>query len=299
MFVAGSSPRDVLIPSTGGLTLHAWHWARPEPRGVLLVAHGFGEHGGAYRHVAEALGASLEIDVVAPDLRGHGRNPGRRGVIRRYDDLVADVRSALAWAIAERPGLPCFLLGHSNGGLVALRLLLDPDRGETPAPSGLILSNPSIQIVAPIPPAKLALGRLLLRVAPGVTLSGKLDATLMTRDPDMQREHLVDPLRHSRISPPYFFGMAGSGPVVVRDAPSIILPILMILGGSDPVIDANTSRQVFERLGSLDKTLSFHPEMRHEPLNELGRERVLRDIEAWLGPRLAGPAPRTGDDRGG
>src|SRR5690349_18953151 len=98
MVEAQSPPCDVSIPSEDGTTLRGWHWRRPDPRGVLVIAHGFGEHGGTYRHVVEALGPPLELDVVAPDLRGHGRSPGRRGVVRRYGDLVSDVRAALYWA---------------------------------------------------------------------------------------------------------------------------------------------------------------------------------------------------------
>jgi alpha-beta hydrolase superfamily lysophospholipase len=287
MITAQRPPLDVSIPSAGGTILRGWHWAQPNPRGVLLIAHGFGEHSGAYRHVAEALGPALEIDVVAVDLRGHGRSPGRRGVVRRYEDMIADVGAALAWSARERPGLPLFLLGHSNGGLLALRLALELDRYTTAAPSGLILSNPSIQIVTPIPPAKLALGRLLLRFAPGTTLPAKLDPALLTRDPEIQREHETDPLRHSRISPPLFFGMAGSGPIVIRDAEKITLPLLLILGGSDPVIDSGVSRRVFDRIGSPDKAIAHYPTMRHEPLNEIGRDEVFTEIRSWLDPRLA------------
>jgi alpha-beta hydrolase superfamily lysophospholipase len=286
MIEAPSPPRDVSIPSADGKALRAWHWTRPEPRGVLLIAHGFGEHGGCYRHVAEALGPALGIDVVAPDQRGHGRSHGRRGVIHRYDDLTADVRAALDWSARARPGLPLFLLGHSNGGLLALRLAAEASRGDDVDVSGLILSNPAIQIVAPIPRSKLLAGRLLLYCAPWVTLTGKLDPELMTRDPSMQREHETDPLRHSRISAPLYFGMAGAGLAVTVGAGSITLPTLMLLGGSDPVIDPETSRRVLERLGTPDKTLRIYPEMRHEPLNELGREQVFDDIEAWMRPRL-------------
>jgi alpha-beta hydrolase superfamily lysophospholipase len=285
-----SPPRDVLIPSADGIVLRGWHWTRPEPWGVLVIAHGFGEHGGSYRHVAEALGPALELELVAPDLRGHGRSPGRRGVVRRYHDLVADVRAALDWTSRERPGLPRFLLGHSNGGLLSLLLALEIARGENGNPgdpAGLILSNPSLQIVAPISRGKLAVGRILFYCAPGVTLAGKLDAELMTRDPAMQREHATDPLRHSRMSAPLFFGMAGSGPMVIREAGMLTLPVLMLLGGSDPVIDPEASRRAFERLGSPKKMLKLYPEMRHEPLNELGRDQVFADIEDWLRPRLA------------
>ena len=61
-------------------------------------------------------------------------------------------------------------------------------------------------------------------------------------------------------------------------------PILMLLGGQDPVIDPVTSREFFDRLGSDDKTLHFYPKMLHEPLNELGREQVYDDVVRWLAP---------------
>lgn len=286
MIEAQSTPRDVVIPSADGTALRGWHWARPDPRGVLVIAHGFGEHGGGYRHVAEALGRALEIECVALDFRGHGRSPGRRGVVRRYADLIADVRAALEWSARERPGLPCFLLGHSNGGLLALLLAMTTPEGAR-SPAGLIVSNPAIQIVTPIPRSKLALGRFLLYCAPGVTLAGKLDVALMTSDPLIQRERGSDTLRHSRISAPLFFGMADSGLLVARDAAKITRPILMILGGSDPVIDPEFSRRVFERMGSADKTMKLYPAMLHEPLSDLGREQVIDDVVNWLRPRLA------------
>ena len=39
----------------------------------MIVSHGFAEHGGCYRRVAEVLGTRLELDVIAVDYRGHGR----------------------------------------------------------------------------------------------------------------------------------------------------------------------------------------------------------------------------------
>ncbi len=282
MISTQSSPSDLSIATADGLTLRGWHWARPSPRGVVVIAHGFGEHGGCYRHVAEALGPALDVDLVAPDLRGHGRSPGRRGVVRRYEDLVEDLGSALDWVGIERPGLPLFLLGHSNGGLVALRLAI----GGRPDVSGLILSNPSLKIAARVPAYKLALGRFLLRFAPGVTLGGRIEPDQMTRDPAMQRAHYDDPLRHSRISAPLYFGMAEGGAVVLDSASALLLPVLMLLGGSDPVIDPEITRRFFEQLANPDKTLHLYPGMLHEPFNELGRQNVLADVQSWLEPRL-------------
>ena len=126
----------------------------------------------------------------------------------------------------------------------------------------------------------------LLRFAPGVTLSAVLPPEQLTRDPVMQAERLADPLIHDRISPPLFFGMIESGRRFTESAGKVTQPLLLVVGGSDPVINPEHTRLVFERFGSPDKTLLLYPAMRHEPLNELGREKVISDIADWTNLRL-------------
>lgn len=282
MLTAQSPPHDITVRSFDGMLLRGWHWTRPAPRGVLLIAHGFGEHGGCYRHLAAVLGPAAELDVVAPDLRGHGRSPGRRGVVSAYEDLVADVRRVFDWTARARSGLPLFVLGHSNGGQLALRLALEQPAGL----SGLIVSNPSLVLATAVPAYKLAIGRLLRKAAPWVTLDASLPADRMTRDPAMQHEHHVDPLRHSRISAPLFFGMVEGGAALAQRTLELTTSALILLGAADPVVDPGATRAVFDRLRCADKTLLIYPKMLHEPLNELGREQVFADLLAWLMPRL-------------
>jgi alpha-beta hydrolase superfamily lysophospholipase len=64
----------------------------------------------------------------------------------------------------------------------------------------------------------------------------------------------------------------------------------MILGGQDPLIDPRSSREFFNRVGHEDKTLSLYPKMLHEPLNEVGREKVVADVARWLAARLDPPS---------
>jgi lysophospholipase len=274
--------RDIEIRSVDGITLRGRWWRRQAPRGVVIVSHGFAEHGGCYRRVAEALGARLEFDVIAVDYRGHGMSPGRRGVVKRYDDLVGDLSSVVAWTARQLPGLPRFVLAHSNGGQVALRLAL---HGKSSI-EGMVVSNPALRVAVPIAPGKLKLGRLLARVAPWVTLPGDGRTGVLTRDPEIQEEHRTDPWRHNRMSPPLFFGMVAGGELLMARAAEIRVPLLMFLGGQDTVIDPTTSREFFDRLGSDDKTLLIYPKMLHEPLNELGREQVFDDLIRWLDQHL-------------
>ena len=248
-----------------------------------MISHGFGEHGGSYGHVAETLVPALGVDVVAHDFHGHGRSTGRRGVVRRYEDLVDDLRSVVSWARDRWAGLPLFLLGHSNGGQVVLRHAID--RGEGIA--GVILSNPSLRIAMPIPRIKLAVGRVLLRLAPWATLKAFDSGEGMTQDPVMLGVRSLDLLRHNRISPPFFFWMVAGGEMLLARAEEMLAPMLMILGGRDPVVDGAAAREFFDRASSPDKTLLVYPEMLHEPLNEVGRERVIDDIAGWIAARLA------------
>jgi alpha-beta hydrolase superfamily lysophospholipase len=222
------------------------------------------------------------MDVVALDFRGHGRSPGRRGVVRRYEDLVGDLQAVVARGRGLHPDLPLFVLGHSNGGQVVLRFTLLDLEGV----DGVITSNPPIRIAMPVPPAKLKLGRFLHALAPWMTLRAETLPTCMTRDPAMQAMYDNDRLRHDRISAPLFFGMVEGGQMLMARAGEIRTPILMLVGGSDPVICPSSNREFYERLGSEDKTLFLYPRMLHEPFNELGREQVFEDLIRWLDARL-------------
>ena len=277
---------DLSVSVSGKRRLKARWWRQLRPRGVVIIAHGFGEHGGAYTEAAETIGRTLAVDVVAPDFHGHGRSPGRRGVVRRYEDLVEDLQAVVAWARGRYNDRPIFLLGHSNGGQVVLRFAIA--HGDRIA--GVIVSNPSLKIAMPIPPAKLWLGRMLMRFAPWITLQAYTPSSVLTSDPEVRAGYRVDALRHDRISPPLFFGMVAGGELLLANAAGLRPPLLMLLGGQDPLIDPQYSREFFNRVELEDKTLILYPKMLHEPLNEVGREKVVEDVVRWLAERIVAPA---------
>ncbi len=110
---------------------------RPDgpPTGILLLAHGLGEHARRYDHVVERL-VGLGLVVYAPEPARHGRSGGKRIELHDWSEFLDDLHRLSAVAIAENPGLQRFLLGHSMGGAIALSYALD-HQDEL---SGLILS---------------------------------------------------------------------------------------------------------------------------------------------------------------
>lgn len=271
--------REVEVRSADGSRLKADYYPSADPRAGLVISHGLGEHSGCYRHVAEALGP-LGLDVLAFNYRGHGRSPGRRGAVGDYRRLVEDLHAALAFLGHEKP---LFVLGHSNGGQVALRLAM----AEPSTIDGLILSNPSIRLAARVPRHKWLLGQMLRWFAPGVTMSTGLSDAMMVRDPFRFGDRSADPLRHTSINAPLFFGMVEGGPILETGAGRILTPTLMILGDADPLVDHRASVALFERLGSRDKQLIVVPGGLHEPLNDVGSEDLLRKVAGWIDRRLA------------
>lgn len=74
---------------------------------------------------------------------------------------------------------------------------------------------------------------------------------------------------------------------VMKLAPQIQLPCLITHGEEDRITSVEGSRKFFERLTVEDRTLKIYPGYFHETFNEVGKEKVFADIQAWLEARLS------------
>src|SRR5207244_2558517 len=113
-----------LLAGAGGAEIYWQAWLPSgEPRALVVIAHGIGEHSGRYGHVAARLNAA-GFAAYALDHRGHGRSSGPRGLIDRMDHAVSDVDSFVTLAAARHADRPLHLLGHSMGGAIAIAYAL-------------------------------------------------------------------------------------------------------------------------------------------------------------------------------
>lgn len=250
-------------------------------RGVLVTVHGLGEHIGKYEEWA-AHAAARGWHVMMYDQRGHGRTPGRRGHYR-FDDLVDDLARFVDVTADRYPGIPIFLVGHSLGALVALRYA----SGEPhPAIQGGILSGPPIALAAEISGWYRGAVKVLLRVAPSFPLRRK--AAVHTRDPERAARFAQDPLTHRHATPLALATTAAAMESLRAEPEAVKVPLLVLLGESDAVVDVVETSAFFSIHSSRDVTVARIPGALHEVLQEVGRERIFDQICDWCGRRAHG-----------
>jgi alpha-beta hydrolase superfamily lysophospholipase len=270
--------REFTTPGIGGLDLFAQAWL-PEyaSRGVVVLAHGLGEHSGRYQRLAGELVAQ-GFALYALDHRGHGRSPGPRANIERFANVVSDYASFVGRAARQHLDTPVFLLGHSMGGAVAFasaQRLQDSVRG-------LVLSAPALGVEPAPGGAQLALLRMLSALAPN---AGALTVAPgdISRDPHVVSEYQNDPLVHHQAVPArtvleLLTAMEG----FPLQAAKLRVPTLVLHGTADRLVPVGAVRRIAQGIATKDKTLRYYEGLAHEVFNEPEREQVVLDLMRWL-----------------
>ncbi len=100
--------------SFDGLEMFGRGWIpEGQPKAVITLVHGLGEHCGRYDHVGKML-VENGYALLAFDLRGHGKSGGQRGHAPSIEAFMKDIDEMLAQASARYPGVPQFIYGHTR-----------------------------------------------------------------------------------------------------------------------------------------------------------------------------------------
>jgi alpha-beta hydrolase superfamily lysophospholipase len=255
-----------------------------EPRAIVVIAHGAGEHSARYAHVAERL-TGAGYAVYALDHRGHGRSQGRRAMFERLDLVLEDLSTLIARARDQHAGHPVFLLGHSLGGAVALAYA--GRHGDQLA--GLVLSGPVAAMETASPVTRIA-ARVLSTLTPNLGLMD-VDSTQISRDPDVVRAYQEDPLVYRGKFPARTISeVVGEVTRFPQTVTELRMPLLIMHGTADTLAPPAGSKMVAERAGSQDKTLKLYDGLYHEVFNEPEQDQVIGDLVEWLDARVTKPA---------
>jgi alpha-beta hydrolase superfamily lysophospholipase len=295
------------LASSTGATLNLRHQpAEGAAKAIVLICHGLVEHSARYRRFA-ALLAARGYHVYAHDHRGHGGTaaPGAElGRFARQDGprlVVEDVVAVRNFAAGKHPGLPVILFGHSMGGMIATATaeafpaLFD----------GLAIWNAHLN-----PGLAGKAGMLLIkgerffkgsdvpsRYGPKFTFEtwaksvggARTPFDWLSRDAKEVEAYTNDPLCGFAASVSMWLDVLTiAGDSGRREALSRLqkaLPVHIVGGGRDPATDSGRAMTwLARRMKSLGMTrveFTIYDEMRHETLNEIGREDAMKAFVAW------------------
>lgn len=289
--------------------IYAYNW-RPENediKGIVQIAHGMAETSYRYKGFAKELVAQGYI-VYANDHRGHGNTAisiDELGYIGPdgFNRMVEDMKEFTDFIrYKENKDLPLFLFGHSMGSFLSQRYISLYGNGI----QGVILSGTSgdqgpilhvgIRIakreVAKKGPKtrslrlnNLSFGNYNKKFKPNRT-----DFDWLSRDEKEVDKYIEDPYCGEIFTTSFYYDFfRGLKEIFKKSNVEKIpkdLPIYIFTGNKDPVgsMGRGTLKLVktYQNIGIKDLEYKLYKDGRHEMLNEINKDEVMRDVINWL-----------------
>ena len=268
-----------------GVEITYYVWAIENPKAIVQIAHGLGDHARRYDHLAGQLN-NAGYSVYADDHRGHGRtganqiatgqtkimgNLGKGGIKAAFEQ-VHDLTKLIK---AENPGKKLVLFGHSYGSFISQKLI-NQYSDEYVA---LILSGSSLLV-----PGVLGAGGFNKKwdKEPGAT-----GYEWLSRDKKVGEKFDADPLTFFA-NAAKVMGVANGLQLFFTPKRTIRqdLPVLLQAGSDDPIgaergnqMLANTYRN---KCGLENVTAIIYHDGRHEMYNEINKEEVIADLLGFI-----------------
>lgn len=283
---SGTAFHSGRIRTSDQLDLVWQSWAPASPRGIIVIIHGLAEHSGRYRETAEFF-ASRGWAAYACDLRAHGLSPdppkAGRVHVDRFEDYFRDVDALSGLAREKHGDLPLYLLGHSMGGLISIRYALAKPGGL----AGAIISSPALGTHPEFKPPLLLklMVSILSRLAPRLLVDSDLDTQAISRDPDVVKAYIDDPLVSQKVSARWYGEIMKSMKKAHREAASLKIPMLLMQSGADRLVDpAAPARWAESTKPGLVEQVHWDG-LYHEMFNEPEKNRVRARVADWLDRR--------------
>ena len=302
---------DIWYDSKGAGQIHACRWfPEGKPKAVVQIVHGIAEFVERYDDFSNYL-TQQGYAVVAEDHMGHGQSINGNGIQGYFHGgwftAIEDTMQLMRDTMAENPGVPYVLFGHSMGSFMARTILCKyPDSGISAA----IICGTGWQPTFALP-AMIKLVELICNKTGETNPSEKLQGIVfgsynkkvehprtpfdwLSRDKKIVDAYIAHPLCGFTASCGLLREMVKS--FLYIQTPANLanmkkdLPVFFIAGGDDPVGNygkgIHQSAGAFQKAGMSDVSVKIYPLGRHEILNEINKEEVYADVAEWIGKKL-------------
>ena len=259
--------------SGDGVALYVQAWKPENPQKKLFICHGYAEHGKRYDEFAHHC-AQEGIETWTVDLRGHGKSEGARGFVDDFNHYLDDVQTLIDDNKSE---LPCFLLGHSLGGLICLNYA--QERGE--GLSGLLISNPYLGLAMKVPALKLKVADLAAKYAPRLSLPSGLDPKGISHDQAIVDAYRNDPLVFTTANAAWN-REAVSAQERVLQKHAFSMPVFFAYSDADPITCGKTNADYAEKIQAPKTEVVLRAGEFHEIMNETNRQELHAMMSKWI-----------------
>lgn len=280
--LARSQQKLTSAQSGATFSVQSWRAEGVVPQLQLLFLHGALSHAGRHSSMFEWLikhtGGAIEVHAI--DFVGHGLSAGDRAYVEKFSVWIEDFISTLGLL---DPAKPVHVLGHSMGGLVALKALLEHEARIPAFVSSLILSNPCIRPkqVVDFPQIETVLSTLADKM-PTFRLPRLHKGPGLVNDPDAANAFETDPLI------PHFITAQMTREIwfASQDVRSLSYflkkPTLFLVSDDDDVVDREATLLFARGIDKRWLKVIEYNNVKHELLHETIRQQVWQDIAAWL-----------------
>lgn len=275
-----------IIPSQlktrDNLTLKIRSWEVANPRAIVFLIHGFGEHAGRYEHVGKFFNQH-NMTLTALDLRGHGESEGRRGHAPNFDAYLDDIHLFTFSIYKLFLKTPLFLYGHSMGGNLVLNYLIKRDPMML---RGIITTGPWIRLAFEPKPYMITLGKIMRKIYPSFSQPSGLIDEHVSKDPIVVKDYINDPLNHSSITASAGMGLTESAAFLNKFRGLVTISALIMHGSEDLITSQSASEEFADRVKCGDMTYKKWDGMYHEVHNEPDKLTVLNYTLDWMNERI-------------
>ena len=268
-----------VLQTADGMLLPMKAWPAPAPRAIVIALHGMNDYSNAFAMPGAWWAEHSAITTYAIDQRGFGASAGA-GRWFGAETMKADLRSAVAAIRAAHPGTPIFVLGHSMGAAVVLAAEADAPLGV----DGLILAAPGVWGGSALPLTYRLTANLAAAFAPGKTLTGERAGRQASDNIDVLRAMSADPLVIKETRVDAVLGVVRLMGEAFDRSGGVCTDALFLLGQKDEVIPLSAMEHVAES-HCRGADIRRYPDGWHLLLRDLQRERVWRDVAAWIAAR--------------
>ena len=297
------SYEEIIIPGRDLYSLAVRVYDVPNPKAVVKCIHGMEEHQGRYQPFAEFLNKH-GYAVVTADLRGHGKNAPKLSHIADKNGhklLIEDEKVIKEYIQKRYPGVPLILFGHSMGTIISRALLQSDSKDFTkvvlsgypnPMPVGAIggFLSSTIGLFKGRKGYSKMLTNMVLGPFNKALENPKTPLDWLSYNEANVIAYDKDPLCGEEFTIGSYnalFHLVGAiNSVGKYKNVNVDCPILLISGEDDPCTSGEKGRKAsldrLQKAGFKNIEVETIKGMRHEILNETGKEQVYEDILKFL-----------------